>query len=284
MKSRLITAALVIVAGLALGQTKAARPHFSVASIKPDSPDNEFASEFETELSGGRLHAHQVLLREFIEGAYEVKPFQLLNGPRWINTQGYSIEATAEGRVSQQEMLLMMRALLEDRFKLKARRETRNLPVYNLSIARGGTKLSPARVGSCAQVDTPDPLPQPEQGKPPAVPCGRVFQITTPAGARMLGTTVVMPELVKVLVTVLGRPVIDKTAYTRAFDVNLDFALDDVLAGLHATLDHPLPATDPGKAASILTAIQQQLGLKLEAAKGPVEVIVIDSVDRPSGN
>jgi uncharacterized protein (TIGR03435 family) len=98
MKSRLVSAALVIVAGLA-----AAPLHFSVASIKPDSPDNAFTSELKTELSGGRLHARQVLLREFIEEAYEIKPFQLLNASRWINTQGYTIEATAEGPVSHQE-------------------------------------------------------------------------------------------------------------------------------------------------------------------------------------
>ena len=87
----------------------------------------------------------------------------------------------------------------------------------------------------------------------------------------MLGKTVVMAELARLLTTVLGRQVIDKTGFTRAFDFYLEFALDDVLAGLHPSLDFPLPATDPGKAASILTAIQQQLGLKLEAAKGPVE-------------
>jgi uncharacterized protein (TIGR03435 family) len=277
--------ALMIGGMIALGQTNAvSRPRFAVASIHPDSPDNEFASELRTELAGGRLHVGQMLLRSFIEDAYGIRPFQISGGPRWINSQGYTIEATAEGSVSKQEMSLMMRTLLEDRFRLKVHRETRDLPVYNLRTLKGGHKLSPANDGGCVSLDPTAPLPQSESGQPPAVPCGRALQITTPAGARMRGKTVVMPELIRVLTTVLGRPVIDKTGFTRAFDFDLEFALDDVLAGLHPTLDYPLPATDPGKAASILTAIQQQLGLKLEAAKGPVEILVIDYVERPGGN
>jgi uncharacterized protein (TIGR03435 family) len=277
MNLKLAGVALMIVAAAAMGQNKPAfRPQFTAASIRPDSPDNEFSTELETELAGGRLHARKIVLRSFIEEAYEVRPFQLLGGPRWIETQGYDIEATAERAVSEKEMLLMMRTLLENRFRLKAHRETRALPVYNLAAANGGVKLPAAKSSACVQ---PNPA-----GKPPAIPCGRAIQVTTPEGARMMGTTVVMPELIRLLTTVLGRPVIDKTGVTRAFDFQLDFALDDVLAGLHPSHDYPLPATDPGKAASILTAIQQQLGLKLEAAKGPVEVVVIDGVERPSGN
>ena len=100
----------------------------------------------------------------------------------------------------------------------------------------------------------------------------------------MQGAKVVMPQLIDLLTTVLGRPVIDKTGFQGAFDFNLEFAVDNVLAGLHPSPADPLPASDPATAPSILAAIQRQLGLKLEPAAGPVEVIVIDRVERPTGN
>ena len=176
MKLNLIGAVLIVTAGMAAGQTNpASRPQFAVASIRLHSPDNEFASDLQVELAGGRLHARQILLRSFIEEAYGIRPFQLSGAPRWINSEGYDIEASAGRSVGEQEMLRMMRALLEDRFRLKARRETRDLSVWNLSAAKGGIKLPPAKVAVCIPGDSATRQPQPDRASylpfPVDAPC-----------------------------------------------------------------------------------------------------------------
>ena len=116
------------------------RPHFDVASIKPNSPGGVNTGDFRL-LPGGRLSAEKVVLRFFIQNAYGLKPFQLSGGPDWISSQGYDIEAKAEGTPSNAEMQKMMQTLLEDRFKLKYHRETKELPVYTLAAGKGGLKL-----------------------------------------------------------------------------------------------------------------------------------------------
>jgi uncharacterized protein (TIGR03435 family) len=235
---------------------------FEVASIKPDSPGGVSTGDFRF-LPGGRLSAQQVLLRFFIQNAYGLKPFQILGGPEWINSEGYDIEAKAEGNPSPEQMQRMMQTLLEDRFKLRAHRETKELPVYALTVAKGGLKLPEPKEGSCG--DTP---------------CGRVMvRIARFGGAQIQGGKITMAELVRVLSNMMGRTVIDKTGFTGEFDVQLQFALDDAIAGL------PKPPGPPDEGAlSVFVAVQEQLGLKLESTKGPVEVLVIDHVERPSGN
>ena len=116
-----------------------------------------------------------------IENAYGLKPFQILGAPGWVSSAGFDIEAKAEGNPGREQMQLMMRALLEDRFKLKAHRETRELPVYKLDVAKSGLKLRPPNEGLCVSLDPDAPPPQlgphPEQ----LTVCGRAtFTIMTP--------------------------------------------------------------------------------------------------------
>jgi uncharacterized protein (TIGR03435 family) len=284
--TRFLLAAAAAVSS-AFGQSAVA-PRFEVVSIKlnPQGPADFRGVEPVRTLPGGRLIAERAQLRYFIQYAYGVKPFQLLGGPGWIDSAYYDIDAKAEGNPSGSEVRLMMQALLEDRFQLKARRETRELPVYELTAAKGGLKLPPPKPGGCLSPDPNAPPPPPAPGR--GTPCGHALIMLSPSGGRLLGGQVSMPELARVLSNVLARTVIDKTGFTGSFDVGLEFSPDEALAGL------PIPAgpndpripsvsADPGKP-SIFGAMQEQLGIKVESAKGPVEVILIDRVEKPAEN
>jgi uncharacterized protein (TIGR03435 family) len=237
------------------------QPRFEVASIKSNPPGG-VSTGMVLFLPGGRLSAQQVLLRFFIQNAYDVRPFQILGAPDWINSAGYDIEAKAEENSNPDQMRLMMQSLLEDRFKMKVHRETRDLPVYELAAAKSGLKLPEPKEDSCAS------------------PCGRaVVRIGRTGGVQIRGGKIGMSELTRILTNLLGRTVIDKTGFTGIFDVQLGFALDDALAGL----PHPPGPAEETSQPSVFVAVGE-LGLKLESAKGPVEMLVIDHVEKPSAN
>jgi uncharacterized protein (TIGR03435 family) len=251
---------------------------FEVASIKPDPPGGVSTGNLQV-LPGGRLSAQRVLLRFFIQNAYNVRPFQISGAPDWINSEGYDIEAKAEGDPGPEEMRRMMQALLEDRFKMKSHRETKELPVYALTAAKGGFRLPEPKDGNCDTADADAP-PRPPASDLPG-PCGRAMvAISRFGGVKIHGGKISMGELIRILSNVLGRTVIDRTEFAGMFDVHLEFAMDDAIDGL----PHPPVAASEGGSPSIFVAVQEQLGLKLESTKGPVEVLVIDHVERPSGN
>jgi bla regulator protein BlaR1 len=268
--------------------TAAAAPRFEVASIKPTSqsgPDIQGLGNVRA-LPGGRLIAEKVLLRYFIQDAYDVRPFQLSGGPAWISSAHYDIAAKAEGNPNSGQMRLLMQALLEDRFKLKVHHETRELPVYELTVAKNGAKLPEPKEGSCISPDPDAPPWPPVPGQ--AIPCGGVLVMMSRSGARMKGGQVTMTDLIRTLSNVLRRTVIDKTGFTGTFDVELLFTADEALAGL-PTPPPPAPGgvaptPSPDLHGNIFAAIQEQLGLKLQSAKGPVDVLVIDSMERASAN
>jgi uncharacterized protein (TIGR03435 family) len=120
----------------------------------------------------------------------------------------------------------------------------------------------------------------PGQGQAPQARCGSVNVMLEPSGARMQGGKIPMAEFIRVLSMVLGRSVIDRTGFTELFDVRLDFVPDEITEAMPP----PPPNAADSNFPSILTAMQEQLGLRLESTKGPVEVLVIDSVERPSAN
>jgi len=269
----------------------AGRPRFEAASIKPTSlqgPDMEGLGDVRT-FPGGRLVAEKVLVRYFIQNAYGVKPFQISGGPAWINFAHYDIDAKAEGNPNSGQMRLMMEGLLEDRFQLKLHHETRELPVYELTAARGSIKLQEPKPGSCPSPDPDAPPAPPLPGQ--AIPCGRVVMSISPSGARLQGGQVSMAELIVTLSNVLGRTVVDRTGFPGMFDVRLEFTPDESLGGLPVPPPRLTAPGDPMAAAQppdlhggIFAAMPEQLGLKLGSAKGPVDVVVIDSVEKPSAN
>jgi len=286
----MVTAILLIVTAAGLfGQSDAA-PRFEVASVKPNTsaPNHKIVRP----RPGGGLFVENAPLIMLMQNAYGVQAFQISGGPGWIQSDGFDIEAKADAKASRDETFRMLRSLLEDRFQLKLHRETKELPVYALTVAKSGLKLQPPKEGGCIAIDPSGMLPQPSNApgrRTPGFPCGRVGVHGESLGVRMEGGKVAMPEFTRMLSMVLGRPVLDRTGFTGTFDVRLDFAPDEAAAGLPRSAgagdpESPAPAVDPAAPPTIFAAIQEQLGLKIESVKGPVEVLVIDHVERPSQN
>jgi len=208
-------------------------------------------------------------------------------GAAWTDSERYQATATAEGAPGQEMMRgPMLRALLEDRFQLKIHRQTRDVPVYALTVAKGGPKLQPTQEGNCIPRDPEHPLPQ-SQRPPGLFFCG-VFA-PTKDGATMYGTT--LSNFCTQLSVVMDRDVIDKTGIAGVFDIAIyrppaDPPPDAPADGMpRAAPPQPAPRatlTDP-LGSSILTAVQR-VGLKLEPAKGSGEFLVIGHVERPAGN
>ena len=270
----------------------AARPSFDVASIKPNTSGSGNSG---TSTRQGRIFATNVSVKQLIRQAYSLQNFQIVGGPGWIDADRYDIEAKAEdGAVAQtppgppdpnkpNPIALMMQSLLEDRFQLKLHRETRELPVYTLSIAKDGSKMklsaeqNPGRGGPPERGAGPPPAP----GGPAAVArslgAGNMNTSVNRVTGEVNGDTVEIARLVSVLAGQLGRTVIDKTELKGFFDIHLQWAVD---AGAGAAPGAPADPAGP----SLFTALQEQLGLKLDSGKGPVEVLIIDSVQKPSEN
>ncbi len=246
----------------------------------------------------GGLNASSTV-RSFIQNAYKLQGFQVVGGPAWIDSDRFQVEAKAGGSASREDVLLMLQSLLEERFQLKTHQETRELPVYALAASKGGPKLPAPEEGACAATAGGAPPPPPSPGQPLTPPCGNIMVAIgapppgaasagpLPAGVEMRGRRVGMADLARTLSMVLGRPVVDKTGVTGQFDVQMTFTPDPSTAGLPrppggASSDAATSTDQP--TTSIFSALQEQLGLKLESAKGPVEVLVIDHVERPSEN
>jgi uncharacterized protein (TIGR03435 family) len=264
-----IVAALLLVSAPAAPQE--AQSAFDVTSVKRDvsgqpGPQYRMFPEFSVE---------RATVKDLIKMAYEVQEFRVTGGPGWINSDRYNIETKSEGKpvFSQEYRSLLLRrlqTLLRDRFQLSVHRETKELPVYELTVAKGGPKLQPP---NCIQRE-PGDLSGPAPGKTMMDYCG--FGGFTGRGEFQAsnGST---GDLAGALSPVLGRSIIDKSGVAGRFRILLKFSI-----GTLATPDDGGPPADSGP--DIFTAFQEQLGLKLEAARGPVEVIVIDRVEKPSEN
>jgi uncharacterized protein (TIGR03435 family) len=189
--------------------------------------------------------------------AYNVKDFQVIGLPGWASVEGYDISAKASGPASFEQMRPMLQALLAERFHLSFHSETKELPIYELELAKGGAKVG-RTTDTCI---SPDATPPPKPGEPPTPlkTCGGVRRmlVSPPPraveGVEMVGVPV--SRLVEMLANDAGRTVIDKTGLEGNFNFRLDF-----------------------------TALESQLGLRLKPTKGPVGVMIIDRVERPSEN
>ena len=223
----------------------------------------------------------QLLLRE----AYGVEDDQISTAPNWVKTEKFDIEAKVDGsdvaklsKLSFEQHKLMLQPLLEDRFKLKFHRETKDLPVYALVIAKNGLKIKEATPG-----DTyPNGL---------KLPGGHVGGAGTLwiQNNQLTGQAIALAELCRLLSRQLGRIVLDRTGLTGKYDFILKWTPDEGpaamspgAAGGRQGADNAPPPDSSGP--SIFTAIQEQLGLKLESQKAPLEVLVIDHVETPSEN
>jgi uncharacterized protein (TIGR03435 family) len=223
----------------------AQQPAFEVASIKSNRSQSGSSGE---NTSRGRLTVTNDSLKELIQLAFDVKDFQI-EGPAWLGTEKYDIVATTgnDRDLNDAELRPLLQSLLAGRFAFRFHRETRQSTVYALKVAKSGPKMK-AHAG---------------EGGSSSNTSGGVGQRS------MTVTNVSMPMLAKRLERQVGRTVVDETGLSGGYDFKLEWSPEQ-------TAESSLP--------SIFTALQEQLGLRLDSAKGPVEIIVIDGVEKASEN
>ena len=194
----------------------------------------------------GRLVMRSTTLKNLVLNAYHLNEYQVDGGPAWVDSARFNIDAKLPAGAPQDKIPLMTQSILADRFKLEFHRETRILREYALVIAKGGPKFG-----------------KPNEGDHNGV-------VTSQNTNQITGWGRPISDLVRMLIGPVGAPVIDRTGLKGRYDFDLKFA------SLEASGDEPLP--------SIFAVVQEQLGLKLEAIKGPVEVLVIDRAEKPTEN
>ena len=217
---------------------------------------------------GGQFTASNEIVLEVIRAAYDIDTFRIVGGPDWIRSERYEIQARAGGDVTQDQTRLMLQRLLQERFRLRVSREPREIPIYALVFMRGdrrtGPRLQPASADGCV-----DRGPQPINVPRGALPsCGRL--VWNPG--RMSGRRVPLDLLAERLSTILGRVVVNQTGLTEMFDVDLEWTPDSG------------PSFGSPEAPSLFTALGEQLGLRLASSTGEVNVLVVDSIERPTEN
>lgn len=242
---------LVVLFATEQARAQTSTPAFEVATIKSADP----SSGGHTHINyppGDRFSAINITLLALMQWAYSMPEKQILDGPAWVDSTRFDIQAKADTDeikrlTSEQDRDLkrrMVQALLADRFHLTVHQETRVRPAYDLVVAKGGSKL------------------QPTQSNGKSIGTGR---------SHFNGQGLTMILIAEELSQITGRIVVDKTGLTDRYDLKLQWSPDDA------------PATD-NSAPSLFTAIQEQLGLKLESAKEPVSVLVIDHIETPTPN
>jgi uncharacterized protein (TIGR03435 family) len=228
-----------------------ATPGFEVATIKPSNP-NDKNDGFR--IKGRHFEIENQTVGKLLLFAYGVHQRQLVDGPDWIGTERFDIDGVpdVEGEPSLKQMQGMVVKLLAERFQVKLHREKRDLSVYAITVGKGGAKMAKS-------AGDPNGLPDAN-----AEGHGGVLA--------MKFTNISMADFALLLQFYLDRPVVDQTALAGKFDFKLEYTVDESRA------------TDANAAPGIFTAIQEELGLKLEAVKAPVDVMVIDKIERPSAN
>lgn len=218
-------------------------------------------------LPGGEgYEARHVSVHRMMATVYRVAPGQIVGMPSWADSEPYDVEAKAEQRGSREQLEGMFRRLLADRFKLQFHSETRQLPLYELTVDRGGSKL---KIN-----DTADEF------------SGRIgpnlMKPGNPGLPGMTGAGVKMLAFCWSLAQILQRPVVDKTGLKAYYDFKLEYA--SALPGSPTPAPDGIDRPPQLEGPSIFSALREQLGLRLDARKGPVEIIVIDHIEKPASN
>jgi uncharacterized protein (TIGR03435 family) len=316
-----LVAAVALTAVSLHAQTSQQKPSFEVISIKPVAPVptspfrlGEFALNDRYMMDGATL---RMLLQTAFRSSGNTSlsaPMQIIGAPDWIESEHWEVEAKADcrgGPISRDRLQLMVQSLLEDRFQLKAHMEARELPIYRLVTTKDGLKIkrsadqTPTFVGGrfpalCEPLPPPTPRPPPgERGLPfdaNGLPNRGTFGIRAGAGGLTLyGAAVPFTTFVRLIEQQLGRTLVDVTGLAGLYDFTLTFSSEGLQSPFARGPVAPTPsatqaggasavpvAADPA-APSIFTSIQQ-LGLKLESIKAPADVLVIDSVQKPTEN
>lgn len=241
---KLAAGLLLILAPLAFAQQPA--PQFEVATVKPSTPEEAASGSSGIKTGKGRASAKNVTLKRCIIGSYHIGPGQVVGGPSWIDSASFDIEAKAVEPVDDDAVLdKMMQALLGERFRLQLHPETREMKALVLEVAKGGPKLEKAAGGDAS---------------------------TNASHGRMTLKSTTMDGLAERLARVTSLPVVNQTGIDGMYDMKLVWTPDGE------------SSTGPGSPPSLVTAIQEQLGLRLETKKAPVKVLVVDHAEKPEEN
>jgi len=256
-----LIAALIAVTAIALFAQRPAFNEFEVAVIKPapsDSPGRYIRMQ-----STNRFFAKGMTLKQLVAAAYSLNPKEIFGGPEWTDTDHYDTVAKTPGQVepNPDEQMAMLRKLLADRFQLAFHREQKEMPIYALTVAKSGPKLQK----STAPVDEQPYL----------------ITVVLPDHLRLPARNATIGQFAATMRHAwLDRPVVDRTGISGRYDFVLEWTPDETQFGgeLH------LPANPDNPEPDLFAAVQQQLGLRLEATRGPTEILVIDRVKQPSEN
>ena len=295
--------ALFLIAGLRLGAQTPAAPAFEVASIKPSAPGDPSNPLTMIPMAapqpGGRFKATNFPLWALISTAWQLPDFRIVGGNKELMSVKYDINAKAEGSATlgQKELLPLLKSLVIERFQLKSHLEPREMAFYDLVIARGDGRLGPElkptksdcsnvdelnakRAEALARGDLASIMPKPGE----FLPCAIAPNLANgPQNLSLHGDGQELKVLVDLLSQFTGKYVRDKTGLTGRYD--FDMKLDmQTLIGLVQKLgiNVPTPNLPQTDGSSVMTVLNEQLGLKLESTRGPVDVLVIDSVQAPT--
>ena len=263
MLSRVLIGLTLLWGNASFAQAPSARPKFDafeVATVKPVDIDAKAGRFFKME-GTHRWVATNYTLKSLIALAYDLNPRTISGGPSWMDSQSFTIEAITPGdvRPTRLDQMQMLRALLVERFGLKFHRQQKDFSIYALSVAKGGPKLKAAA--------NPDDQPQ-------------LVGVVYPGKIEIPAKSVSMDDFVAMLQrATLDRPTVNRTGLTGKYDFDLVWAQDESqYAGQVAKAPDDSP--DP----PLFTALQEQLGLKLEATRGMVAAMVVDAATKPSAD
>jgi uncharacterized protein (TIGR03435 family) len=304
LSSLWVLAVIVAASPASRAQAPAAAPpsRFEVASIKPSNP-NPASGQASLPIilpALGRLQAQNMTLRLLIVAAYQKQSFQVIGGPDWLNTTKFDVNArAADAKASTTVLLEMLQRLLADRFKLRVHSETRQVPIYALMLARSDGRLGPQLKRSTA--DCPGYKEQ-QQKMLEAIARGGIGGLTammakpgesractispgarTSAGIGIKLNGMPIVVLTEMLTQLVGRPVVDKTGLNGLYDYEITIDVPTLMR-MYAELGVNLPnaAASLPEGPSLMTSLQENLGLKLVAQRGPGQVLVVDSVAPPT--
>ena len=241
--------------GAPLVRGQSVQPRFEAAAIRRNTA-GAGGPELITE-EGGMLSVRNFSVRTLVRLGWHLREVEVLGGPAWMDSEGYDVQAKGNPSATDAQLRLMVQALLAERFQLVIHREMRELPVYAMIVGKNGPKIHESDANSRPDVKT--------------------------TASRITAQKVRLSILAQLLSPMLDRPVLDRTGLDGRYDFDLQWSADGELATAKDAGARAPGALDAA-GASIFTAIQEQLGLRLETQKGPAEVLVVDRVERPSEN
>ena len=294
MRQVLLSCFVAVAVSAQVLQSADQEPVFEVASIKANKTDARGGSLV---MPPGRFAATNIPLKVLITNAYQLSFFQVVGGPDWVSTDRFDIAAKVPDGAPPEQTRAMLRTLLKDRFKLAVHMETRDTPIFALVKARADNRLGPnlkssttdcgpvraQRAAAIADVAKARggrvPVPPPPGPNEPVVCQMRVSGRGGSTLTYRAGNTT-MSALANALRPYVGREVVDKTGLAGEFDFDLQFSPPPTTG----SVDAGIPVAPLDDATSVFTALQEQLGLKLESTRGPVQLMVIDRAEKPDEN